>query len=155
MLRETGRVVGLEGDTVWVETLRQSACSSCAARAGCGHGVVNAAIPGASRALVKARLGATDAPALRLHDEVCIELPERGFLRGAFALYALPILSTIALAMAANWLLVSPGSSQGEADLRVMLGAALGLGLGLVFLRRSSQFLETRRDMQPIVTGKV
>ena len=96
-------MVGLEGDTVWVETLRQSACSSCSARAGCGHGVLNAAVPGASRAVVKARLGGGDSLVLRLHDDVCIELPERGFLRGAFALYALPILSTIVLAMVANW----------------------------------------------------
>ncbi len=148
-------MVGLEGDTVWVETLRQSACSSCSARAGCGHGVLNAAVPGASRAVVKARLGGGDSLVLRLHDDVCIELPERGFLRGAFALYALPILSTIVLAMVANWLLVSPDTSQGQADLRVMLGAALGLGAGLLILRRSNQILETRRDMQPIVTGKV
>ena len=34
---ETGRVVALEGAAVWVETIRSSACGSCAARSGCGH----------------------------------------------------------------------------------------------------------------------
>ena len=64
MLIETGRVVALEGNTVWVETLRQSACGSCSARAGCGHGVLNAVAPGASRAVVKARLAIARRPAI-------------------------------------------------------------------------------------------
>ncbi|GIR82921.1 MAG: hypothetical protein CM15mP84_06690 [Cellvibrionales bacterium] len=35
-LTETGRVVAIESDAVWVEADRSSACGKCAARAGVG-----------------------------------------------------------------------------------------------------------------------
>ena len=41
MLTETGRVVALEQDSLWVETIRQSTCGSCAVQKGCGHGLIN------------------------------------------------------------------------------------------------------------------
>ena len=41
MLVETGRVVAVEEDSLWVETIRQSTCGSCAAQKGCGHGLLN------------------------------------------------------------------------------------------------------------------
>ena len=41
MLTETGRVVAVDGDRLWVETIRKSTCGSCAAQKGCGHGLLN------------------------------------------------------------------------------------------------------------------
>ncbi|MDF3932676.1 SoxR reducing system RseC family protein, partial [Pseudomonas citronellolis] len=40
MIEEQGRVIGVEPGAVWVETLRQSTCSACNARAGCGQGLL-------------------------------------------------------------------------------------------------------------------
>ena len=37
-LSETGRVVAVEPDAVWIEADRSAACGKCAARAGCGQG---------------------------------------------------------------------------------------------------------------------
>lgn len=37
MLTETGRVIAIDDDGVWVETLKQSACHQCKARKGCGQ----------------------------------------------------------------------------------------------------------------------
>jgi sigma-E factor negative regulatory protein RseC len=45
MLTEQARVVALDAETVWVETIRQSSCGSCSARAGCGHGMLNYGAP--------------------------------------------------------------------------------------------------------------
>ena len=47
MLIETGRVVAVEAneEALWVETIRQSTCGSCAANKGCGHGLLNRANP--------------------------------------------------------------------------------------------------------------
>lgn len=153
MLVETGRVVAVEGNRVWVETLRQSACGSCSARAGCGHGVLNAVAPGASRAVVKARLAEGVRFVPSLHDEVRIALPEKGFLRGAFVLYALPILATLGGALLSN-ALVSADATPAQVDLTVTLGAVIGLGAGLLLLRLGQQSLAMRDDMQPIVTGR-
>ena len=41
MITETGRVVSVESDCVWVETIRKSTCNSCSAQKACGHGLMN------------------------------------------------------------------------------------------------------------------
>ena len=40
MLTETGKVIAIEDDGLWVETLQLSACAQCAARQGCGQRVL-------------------------------------------------------------------------------------------------------------------
>ena len=59
MLLERGRVVAIEADAVWVETIRRSTCAGCSARSGCGHGVLARASGG--RGLIRA----LETPALR------------------------------------------------------------------------------------------
>ena len=41
MIEEQGRVVAREPGAIWVETVRAGTCSSCPARQGCGHSVIN------------------------------------------------------------------------------------------------------------------
>ena len=41
MLTEVGRVIAVERDGLWVETIRSSTCGSCGARKACGHGLAN------------------------------------------------------------------------------------------------------------------
>jgi len=94
MLRESGRIVALESNAVWVETIRSSLCGSCAARAGCGHGVLARASN--SRGLIRAHesdsVAAVDCA---VNDEVEIELPESAVLRGSLWLYGMPITAAI------------------------------------------------------------
>ena len=40
MIEESGRVVALAPGAVWVETERNSTCSGCSVRGGCGQGLV-------------------------------------------------------------------------------------------------------------------
>ena len=51
---ESGRVVAVEETGVWVETIRSSACGSCAARSGCGHRTL-AGVLTSDKGLVRAR----------------------------------------------------------------------------------------------------
>lgn len=46
MITETGKVVAEKGERVWVQTIRASACQSCAARSGCGQRVLASATGG-------------------------------------------------------------------------------------------------------------
>lgn len=155
MLTEIGRVVAIEDGAVWVETLRQTSCGSCSARAGCGHGMLNSAVPGASQGLLKVALPADAGLPLKLHDRVTVELPESGFLRAASLLYLLPLLSTVLLAVLVDQLMTPAGLSQAAADLRVSLAAVAGLLLGLQTLRFLGRRSERRADMQPRVSGIV
>lgn len=155
MLLETGRVVAIDESAVWVETLRQNSCGKCAARSGCGHGMLNAALPGGSLGLVKAGIGPETASSLGLNDTVEIALPEQSFLRGAAMLYLLPILSTVVAAMLADRYWVDAQMLQSMADLRVGVGAVAGLLFGLSVLRLMSHSGENNSALLPQVTRKL
>jgi sigma-E factor negative regulatory protein RseC len=139
MLRETGRVVAIEDDGVWVETIRSSTCSACAANKGCGHGLINRYSGG--RGLVRALPGEKLAPRdCRVDDQVIIELPEEVILRGSVIVYLVPLLGLLcgALAMA----------GQGG-DGPVLAGAAAGLALGLALVRWHARRHRNDRRLQP------
>ena len=64
-LSETGRVVAVEPDAVWIEADRSAACGKCAARAGCGQGALSALLhsgKGRVRATSGETLAAAGAP---------------------------------------------------------------------------------------------
>ncbi|WP_439107802.1 SoxR reducing system RseC family protein [Congregibacter sp.] len=153
MLIETARVVALDSDAVWVETLRQTSCGSCAARSGCGHGMINGVKAGVSQGLVKALLPADKSLVVSLHDSVEIAMPERGFLRAAWMLYAMPLLTMILAAVLADQYWSAASLAQAALDLRVTLSAAAGLATGLLMLRLLSARVSRDPDLQPRVTG--
>ena len=114
---ETGRVVALEGDAVWVETIRSSACGSCAARSGCGHRTL-AGVLTSDKGLVRAResdsLKAADCS---VNDRVEISIPRSTLSAAALLLYVLPLVSGIALALMIGV----------ESDTRAATGFFIGL----------------------------
>ena len=83
-LSETGRVVAIESDAVWIEADRSASCGNCAARAGCGQGALSALLQsgkGRVRALSGDELTAGQC---ELGDEVIIQVPESSLLSGTF-----------------------------------------------------------------------
>ena len=114
---ETGRVVALEDAAVWVETIRSSACGSCAARSGCGHRTL-AGVLTSDKGLVRAResdsLKATDCS---VNDRVEISIPRSTLSVGALLLYGVPLLSGITLALVVG----------SDSDVRAALGFFFGL----------------------------
>ena len=123
MITESGRVVAVSGNTVWVQTIRQSACQSCSARSGCGQRVLAAASGGrANQVQVPNTLQAC------VGDDVTLGIAEQALLQASLLVYALPLLSMVAASMAASQ--VIPGS-----DGVAILAAALGLGAGFVVAR--------------------
>lgn len=153
MLAETGRVVAVDDGAVWVETQRQSSCGSCAARSGCGHGLL--ASMGRGPSLVRALLTPGSPGNIALHDQVRISLPERSFLRGVAMLYLLPLLSTVIFAALSSAVLDGSGLSQAAIDLRVTLAAAAGLGAGLLWVRTQSRRHAGNPSIHPVVTERL
>lgn len=120
MITETGRVIALQGDQAWVQTIRQSACGSCSARQGCGQRVLASASGGrANQVLVANSLGA------RVGDEVTVAIAESALLSASLLVYALPLLLFVAGALVGHRLV--PGSDAGA-----LTGALLGLGAGFL-----------------------
>ncbi|MEM0953991.1 MAG: SoxR reducing system RseC family protein [Pseudomonadota bacterium] len=129
MLTETGRVVAVEPEWLWVETIRQSTCGSCSASKGCGHGLMNQAGDG-RRSYLKVSCAAFPEGRFKIDDEVCIAIPEHIVMGGSFVLYMVPLLTTLAVAGA--WFAMVPEAT----DLGTIAGATIGfcVGLGLVRL---------------------
>lgn len=144
MLTETGRVVGLEADGLWVETIRRSTCGACAAQKGCGHGLLNRVSDG-KRGYIRVLPGERAIAHYKIGDEVAISIPEEVILRGSFIAYMLPLAGMLGGAVAAANLL--PGNQ----DAIAVLGAATGIALGFALVRLHAA--RHRRDprFQPVL----
>lgn len=118
-LSETGRVVAVENDAVWVEADRSAACGKCSARAGCGQGALSALLQsgkGRVRAISSDQLAADDC---QVGDAVVIQVPESTLLSGTLMIYGAPLLLGAVVSVL----------SAGFGD----LWAAAGFGAGLLF----------------------
>ena len=128
MLTETGRIVAIQEDGVWVETIRSSTCGACSLQKGCGHGLLSRIGEG-WRGYIKVLPGTLALSDCAVNDRVRISIPEEVILRGSAVVYMVPLLS----------MLLGAGLSAGlwpdGADLGAMLGALLGLGAGLALVR--------------------
>jgi sigma-E factor negative regulatory protein RseC len=146
MLTETGRVVAVEPGSLWVETLRNSTCGSCAAAKGCGHGIMNRLGDG-HRNFLKVSSEAFPDGRFQVDDEVCIAIPENVLLGGSFVVYIVPLVCTLLVAGLSAALLPE------AADLDTVLGAVVGfcLGVGMVKLHAWSRRNDAR--LQPRLLG--
>lgn len=144
MLTETGRVVAIERDSLWVETIRSSTCGSCAARAGCGHGLLNR-IGDGRRGLVRVLPGSQSLDQCRIDDQVRISIPEEVILRGSLVAYLLPVLCMLGGAALAVSLL--PGSQ----DALAALGSVAGLALGFLLVRAHGLRHQHDASFQPVL----
>lgn len=141
MLTETGRVVAVEDDGVWVETIRQSTCGACAARKGCGHGLLNRYAEGRA-GYIRVLPGATLQPEeCRIDDQVMISLPESVILKGSATVYLVPLVTLLAGALG--------GMTALGTDVGGLLGAAAGLAAGLGLVRLHAWHHRDDESLQP------
>ncbi len=142
MLVETGRVVAIENDGLWVETIRQSTCGSCAARKGCGHGLLNRYADG-KRGYIRVLPGAGGAIDCKVDDQVRISIPEEVILRGSLVVYIVPLICMLAGA------LLGSGVGDGQNDLFTSLGAVAGFAVGFALVRWHAWRHRDDRSLQP------
>lgn len=94
MVEETAKVLKVEGDTVWVQAIQQSACGSCQAQKGCGHSL-----------LAKVGQKQIDLPVARNgldvqeSDQVIIGVPEQAILRSSLIMYGIPLFFMMVIAL--------------------------------------------------------
>lgn len=139
MIEETGRIVDVQGEFALVESDRRSACGGCAASEGCGTGVIARAF--GNRTVTLRVLNRIDAG---VGDRVVIGLEETGLVRGAFAVYAVPLLTLFAGALCGHWL-------AGGSDVAAIGGGLAGLAAGLAWLTRFSRRTRVDAAFQPVV----
>lgn len=143
MLHETGKVIAVDADGVWVETLNQSACQQCRARHGCGQKLLAGA--GAEFTCIKAMLPPEAGRMPAVGDQVTIGIEEVALVRGALLSYGLPLLAMlVSVALAAQLEFGEPG---------LIVAAVLGLVAGGLGVRSSASTLFGTRCLQAVVVS--
>lgn len=145
MIEENAIVVATEGEFAWLETERKSTCGSCAARKGCGTGVLAKVV---GRKMT--RVVALNRAGAHAGDTVIVGIDERSLVRGSLAVYAAPLLALFAGALLGEYWL---GSWVGEPG--AMVGGIAGLLAGLAWLRRFSRRSRTDPRYQPVVLRRL
>ena len=148
MLLETAHVVALESDSVWVETIRQSSCGTCAAQKGCGHSLLNR-ISASRRNYIQVFSGALEATQCSVDDHVRISIPEQVIVRGSLVVYMLPLVSMLLGAALASTVFTV------NQDLFAIVGALAGFALGVGLVRWHAWRHRSDKSMQPTLVSFV
>lgn len=124
-LRETLRVVAVEGGQVRLSGDRASACAACSARAGCGAGALAGLIGGRHELRVDRGLP------VAVGEEVTVAMSRGAFLGAVLRAYLLPCLALVSVALASAFLDLS--------DIVTALLCFPALALAVLPLRRAER----------------
>ena len=143
MIEEAGRVIAVEGDQAWVRTIQVSTCQSCAARKGCGHGLMNSLGEGrATQVRVPNVLGVS------VGDDVVLGVPETALLGASALMYLVPLLTMILAAVATRqWFTTADGW--------IALAGLVGLAAGFVLVGQVWAPRAQGLDFQPRLLRRV
>jgi sigma-E factor negative regulatory protein RseC len=140
MLTETGRVVAVDSDTLWVETVSTTACGSCSAKSGCGQNLL--ARWASKRTYLKVALEGRDPIAFEVGDLVTVGIPEDVVVTSSLLMYCLPIILLLAGAGLGQYATGSEAAS--------MLAGLIGLAIGGLAAKLYTG-LAGRRRLEPVL----
>lgn len=144
MIEERGQIVSREGDYAWVETERQSACSSCSAKKGCGTGVLSKVYSNRF-----SRVKALNHINAKPGEQVVIGLEEDALVRGSLVVYGLPLLTLILTALLGRAVAIEMGM-QNDDGLIALFGIA-GLFIGFFMVKIFNRKIAHDEHYQPII----
>ncbi len=148
MIEETARIVALDGDWVWAETERKSACGACAAEKACGSAVL-ARVFGKRRARVRV----ANALDVRPGDQVVLGIREDTLVKGSIAVYLVPLLSMFVFGYLGQWAAERGGPFSPEAMSTIF--GIVGLGMGFLWLRRYGARAGRDGHDRPVILRKL
>lgn len=141
MISEKGRVIAIDNDALWVETIQQTTCGSCVARKGCGQSLLSKI--GVNNSFLRVLLGEKSPSEFSIGDEVNIGIPDDIVVKSSLLAYLLPILLLVLFAGVAQQItLVEP---------LVILAGIIGLILGGVVIKMMSFYLKNNHRYQPVL----
>ena len=135
MILETGTIVAIESDSLWVETIQKSACDACVAEKGCGQKFLSK-LAGKTTS-IRVLLNGESRKDFYLGQSVTIGIPEDVIVLASLLVYLMPIVGAVAGAA----LIGSSGT-----DLQAMGGALAGLLAGAWLVRMHST--RSRNDLR-------
>ncbi len=140
MIEQYATVVRVEGDRAWITAERESSCGQCSLRKGCGTAVLAGVL---GRRAVNLR--ALNPLQAQPGERVIVGLDESAMLRGAVAVYLVPLLA----------LLAGAGLLAGLGEGAAMAGGGLGFLAGLIWLRRFHRRIRRDPRFQPVILRRL
>lgn len=144
MLLETGRILAIESQGLWVETIQRSACGSCQAQKGCGHSML--AKFGASASSLWVLLDDRDASQYKVGDEVQVGVPEDVIANSSLFVYLVPLMIMLVATFIAHQQALSDGLTA--------ICAFAGLLLGGAIVRWCSHLIRFDNRLQPVLVDE-
>ncbi|MCW8196457.1 SoxR reducing system RseC family protein [Proteobacteria bacterium 005FR1] len=144
MLTETGRVIAIDNDHLWVETLNTSACGSCTAKSGCGQNLL--ARWASKSAYLRVPLSHRDPMSFQIGDSITIGIPEDVVVTSSLLMYCLPIVLLLAGAALGQYSVGSEAAS--------VLTGLVGLVLGGLVVKIYTA-MAGRRRLEPVLMDRL
>jgi sigma-E factor negative regulatory protein RseC len=144
MLKEQARIVAIDNEAIWVETIELSTCGSCSAKKGCGQSLL--ASMGAKPTYLRVLLPAGDTNDYLLDQSITIGLPENIVVNTSLLLYLLPL----CLMLATSGFAHSYFASESLTIAMAVVGLFLG-GMGIRFYSYKYQY-DSR--FQPVIVNR-
>ena len=117
MITETGRIVAIDDDGLWVQTIRKSACASCSAQKGCGQAVLSKL--GREPGYIKVSLNGDSADSYQLDQFVQVGIGEAVLVKSTLLIYLLPlVLMLVGILISSSWF---------SQEWQALLGGIVGL----------------------------
>jgi len=139
MIEETGKIVAVEGEYVWVETIREAACDTCSSKSACGQSVLEKTSLGK-----KQQIRALATLSVEVGDEVVIGIEEPVILVSAIITYLLPLACLFAFVFISV-------SLWGGSDLVVGISGFTGLVAGFSLTRLFGHVHRFNTHYQPVI----
>lgn len=99
MIEQKAKVVSCDEDTVWLEAERQSTCSGCRLKQGCGTGLLANHVGKRF-----SHISVAKTHDISVGQQVNLVIPEQTLLQGAFLMYILPLVLMFLFAALAEFL---------------------------------------------------
>ena len=141
MLTENGRIVAIEADALWVETIQRSTCQSCVAEKGCGQSLLTRL--GAKPTYLRVLLAGRSPQQYQLNQSVVLGIPDDVVVKGSLLAYGLPLMLLLVFAIFAHNLLPQ--------EWMVIAAAVVGFLLGGVLLHFHSKRYRNDLNRHPVI----
>jgi len=149
VLQETGTVVAIDADGLWVETLKQSSCAKCSAKYGCGKGLEQKLSPKSQMTFIKAYFDTDKASDSWCEGDIAVlAVHEHALVLGALIAYGTPLLGMLFGAIVGS-AVTSDGS-----DFFSVVGAVVGILMGGLLVKLHSYLTRGDHFYRAQVVGK-
>lgn len=143
MLEEQGRVVQVDTDAVWVETIQKSTCQQCAARKGCGQHLLSEISSSDSTIQLRVLKKSNDDKNYHVGEFITIGIPENSIVTASLLVYFIPLFFVIVFLTIAH--IVNSN------ELSSVIFGAVGLFVGIGTVHLGSRYYKNDSRLQPVI----